>query len=445
MIQPSHRTRVINRPLARRRFLALAGCGVVGSMMMRLDREARGVEPTNTRRFILYNHCNGLQNFHLDQSEVVGPSTFTLRSFMEAFIPHQSVLTVVQNLYCTTGRYLHGNGSSALACADRGPPNGAAGISPMVVGGPTIDQVIATALQQQDDAEVKLRTLVLGHPLNITDGNCVQGTIVGTDKNEPLFPTLDAVEAHQTIFGVTNQDEVLRDLQQSYLDFIKDDIQAFEAELPGEERQKMQQYLDSVREVEKSYVSLADCDEIPAEEFEARNYNYPEFWRYMQDLAIIALSCGATRQATMLHTYGCVHFNYTFDGETKNHHETVSHEEEHGPFMEKILRFHADQVVYLYERLAEIPEGDGTMADGLLIQWMSDGGGSHHNGANSHPVVLLGAAGGSIKTEQWIRFSNDEYSLACAHVTAARAMGLELDTFGDGNDPCAGPLPGVLV
>ncbi|MEM9459771.1 MAG: DUF1552 domain-containing protein [Myxococcota bacterium] len=444
MTSPSGHVRLINRPLARRRFLALAGCGLVGSMMVRLDREARGIEPTSTRRFILYNHCNGLQNHHLEQSTVDGPSTFTLRSFMEAFVPHQSALTVVQNLYCSTGRYLHGNGSCALACADRGPPDGAAGISPKVVGGVTIDQLIATALQEQDP-DVKLRTLVLGHPLTISNGNCVQGTIIGTGDNEPLYPILDAEEAHQTIFGVTNQDEVLRDLQKSYLDFVKDDIQAFEAELPGQERQKMQQYLDSVREVEKSFTNLANCDEIPAQSFEHQTHNFPEYWRYMQDLAVIALSCGATRQATMLHTYGCVHFNYTFDGETKNHHERVSHEEENGPFMEKILRFHADQVVYLYERLAEIPEGDGTMADGLLIQWMSDGGGRHHNGADRHPVVFLGAAGGAMNTGQWLRFSNDEYSLACAHVTAARAMGLELDTFGDGQDPCNGPLPGALA
>lgn len=435
----------LNRPLARRRFMLLAGCGLVGGMMTRLDREARGIEPTNTRRFILYNHCNGLQNVHLDKSEVASASAFTLRSFMEAFIPHQQDLTVVQNLYCGTGRYLHGNGSSALACADRGPTNGAAGIAPMVVGGPTIDQVIAQALYDDPDNDAKLRTLVLGHPLVITDGNCVQGTIIGTGQNEPLFPILDAVEAHQTIFGITNQDEVLRGLQKSYLDFVKDDIKAFEDELPGEERAKMQQYLDSVREVELSLTNLANCDEIPLQPFEERTHNDPEFWRYMQDLAIIALSCGATRQVSMLHTYGCVHFNYTFDGVTKNHHETVSHEEENGPFMENILRFHADQVAYLYQRLTEIPEGDGTMADGLLLQWMSDGGGSHHNGAGSHPIVYLGSAGGAIQTQQWLRFSNQEYALACAHVTSARAMGLDMNTFGDGIDPCAGPLPGVLA
>lgn len=425
--------------------MALAGCGVVGGMMTKLDREARGVEPPERRRFLLYNHCNGLQNFHLNQSEVTTPSSFTLNSFMQPFAPHQAELTVVQNLFCNTGRYLHGNASSALSCADRGAPSAAAGISPMVVGGPTIDQIIATALHEREDSKTKLRTLVLGHPLVIQDGNCVQGTIVGTGQNEPVFPMLDAVEAHQTIFGVTNQDEVLAGLEQSYLDFVKDDIAAFEAELPSPERQKMQQYLNSVREVEQSLTSLANCEEVRPQTFPQQTKNDPAFWRYMQDLAVIALSCEATHQVSMLHTYGCVHFRYLFDGEEKNHHETVSHEEENGPFMEKILRFHAEQVVYMYERLKEIPEGDGTMADSLLIQWMSDGGGMHHNGAGQHPVVFLGTAGGALKGQQWLRFDDDELALACAHVTSARAMGLEMDTFGDGTDPCAGPIPGVLA
>jgi hypothetical protein len=415
-------------------------------MAATLDREARGEPNPDALRYLLYNHANGLQNIHLDKTSVDAAGTPTFASFMEAFTPHRDQVTVVRGLYCTPGAYLHGNGSSALSCAQRGTiTNGAAGISTSVVGGATVDQVIADALYETQAGSPKLRTLVLGHPLVIAEGNCVQGTVVGTGADEPVFPLLDAVQAHETIFGVTDQDEVLVGLQQSYLDFVKDDIQSFENELPSAEKQKMQQYLQSVREVEQSLTSLANCEETPPQAFEQVTQNYPEFWRYMQDLAVVALSCGATRQVSMLHTYGCVHFTYQFDGVGRNHHEDVSHTDEGGAFMERILRFHADQVVYMYERLAEIPEGDGTVADNLLIQWGSDGGGSHHGGSGSHPIVWLGTAGGAMKGGQWIDFPGNSHALACGHLTAARAMGVPLDTFGDGTDPCDAPLPGVLA
>jgi len=46
---------------------------------------------------------------------------------------------------------------------------------------------------------------------------------------------------------------------------------------------------------------------------------------------------------------------------------------------------------------------------------------------------------------RWIDYESGQYSLACGQLTAARAMGLDLQTFGDGSDPCDGPLPGVLA
>lgn len=428
----------------RRRFLTLAASGVVGGLVLRLDREARGQLSTQPR-FVLYNHCNGLQNFHLEKSTVRSPRDFDLASFMKRFEPHKAELTVVQNLFCSPGEYLHGNASSALSCAERNVTDGGSGISEMIVGGPTIDQVIADHLIQQE----RLRTVVLGHPINLNNGNCVQGTIIGRDKDEPVYPTIDPMKAHELIFGVSGQNEVLKELEQSYLDFLKDDIQSFQTELPAAEGQKLEQYLESVREIERALAGggAGQCPDLEAQQFDVREGatdNNPEFWRYMCDLGVAALQCGATRQVTMLHTYGCIHFRYTFDGVTRNHHEDVAHTDEQGSFMERILDFHAENVAYMFQKLKDIPEGNGSMADTLLFAWMSDGGGLHHNGNRSHPMIFLGQGNGQLNSGQWIQYEQDRYALACSHVTAARAMGLDLDTFGDGKDPCNGPLPELI-
>ncbi len=416
--------------------------------MLRLDREARGAVDSSAR-FILYNHANGLQKFHLDKSTVSSPGSFQLASFMTHFEPHKADLTVVQNLFCKTGEHLHGNASSALSCTQRGAIIDVGGSSEMVVGGPTIDQVIANELGQQ----TRLRSLVLGHPFPVSDGNCAQGTIAGRAKNEPVYPTLDPVKAHELVFGMGGkQDEVLIARQKSYIDFIKDDVATFQGELPAAERQKLEQYLESIREIERALASgsVGGCQDPGSQSFNLEGpmggdgANNPKFWQYMCDLAVAAVQCGATQQVSLLHTYGCVHMTYEFDGVTRIHHQDVAHGDEEGEFMAKILGFHAQQVAYVYQKLKDAKTAAGSLADSTLMAWMSDGGGQHHGGVDSHPMIYLGRANGRLKGGQWLRLQQGQTALACAHLTTARAIGLELQTFGDGTDPCSGPIPGVL-
>jgi len=442
----------------RRDFMRLAATGLIGGLVLRLEREAQGAADIPPR-FILYNHCNGLQKFHLDKTVVQTAESFQLASFMTHFEPHKADLTVVQNLYCRPGQYLHGNASSALSCTDRGAEISIEGVTELVVGGTTIDQLIADKLS----AGSRLRSVVLGHPFEVTYGNCAQGTIVGTARNEPVYPTLDPIKAHAQIFGVRDQNEVLVGLQKSYLDFLKDDIQTFQAQLPSAEKQKLEQYLESVREIERSLAGgvAGVCPDLAPQEFQqgeavdiqghTQGSNNPAFWRYMCDLGVAAMQCGATRAVTMLHTYGCAHIMYEFDGLARNHHQDLGHGDEEGPFMEKVLGFHAENVAYMYQKLKQIPEGAGTMADSTLMAWMSDGGGYHHGGNQAYSMIWLGKGAGRLKTGQWRRFIEHvgpnlaEYPLGCAHITTAQALGLDLASFGDGTDPCNGPLPGLLT
>lgn len=433
----------------RRRFMALAASGVVGGLVLRLDKEAQG-QVDERPRFVLYNHCNSLQTSHLNNSEVNSPTDFELNTFMSVFEPHKANLTVLQGMDCSPGGYLHGNASSALSCTERGTNTGAfgggAGITDVLIGGPTFDQVIADHLHKDEP----IRSLVLGHALDITDGNCTQGTIIGRDMNNPIYPTIDPLRAHELVFGVGGQNEVLIAMEQSYIDFVKDDIAVFQAQLPMAERQKVEQYLESVRELERTVAGgrSGACLEVPAQDFEdaeaGTTQNQPEYWRYMCDLAVAAMQCGATRQASMIHSSGCVHLRYTFDGRTANHHRDICHGEEGGDFNRKILQFHAENVVRIWEGLQAVPEGNGTMADNTLITWMSDGGGKHHGGRNQHNMIYLGNGNGAIQTGQWQRLGGD-YALGCAHLTSMRAMGLELEEFGDGSDRVDRPVQEILA
>lgn len=444
------RRRLHPRSRGRRSFLALASTGLVGGIALRLDQEARG-QASNKARFVYYNHCNSMQTTQLNKSMVSTPSDFELRGFMTEFEPHRADLTVVQRMHCQPGNYLHGNAHSAMSCTQRGDNTGAfgggAGITDKLIGGATIDQVIANHLH---DGE-RLRSLVLGHAQATRDANCTQGTIIGSAEDRPIYPTIDPVAAHESVFGVGGQDEVLVALEQSYLDFVKDDIQAFNQQLPSFERQKFEQYLESVRELERSLatgLSGASCPNVEAQRFpnaeEGTTRNHPAYWNYMADLAVAAMQCGATRQVTMLHSFGCIHLRYTFDGATKNDHQEVCHKEEDGPFRENVLRFHAETLVHMYDRLKQIPEGSGTMADNTLMVWSSDGGGKHHRGNSTHNMVFLGRGNGALQGERWVKLGGGDYPLGSAHLTSALTMGLELETFGDGTDDVDRPIAEVL-
>lgn len=415
--------------------------------MLRVDREARG-QIDGRQRYILYNHCNGISPQELDKSDVRSTTDFDFGSFMTPFTPHKADVTVMMMMYCSPGKFLHGNRSGALACAGNG----------RAVGGATIDQVIADHLHGGEPS----RSIVLGHAQRIRSADCTQGTIIGRGNNEPVFPTIDPVVAHQQVFGVGGQDETLLKLRRSYLDFIKDDLQAFEATLPAAEQAKVQQYSQSIRELEQSFagaVSGASCATTPSQTFEGTESgstrNNPEYWAYMCDLAAAALACGTTRQATLLHGSGCSHQTYNFDGDVRDHHQVCHDYYGYGranknaqntpAYMRSILEFHARSVVRIYDRLKQVPEAGGSMADSLLIQWMSDGGGQHHHGTDEHNVIFLGRGNGKLATERWVRYKRRERPLGEAHLTSALAVGLELETFGNGSDNISNPLSEVLT
>jgi hypothetical protein len=223
------------------------------------------------------------------------------------------------------------------------------------------------------------------------------------------------------------------------------EIKAVNATLPLAQREKLDLYLSSVRALEEELALKMKGDETacvaPAKPSttETSRVNNPALWKTFLDLGIAALRCGLTRQVTLLHSYGCIHYTYTFDGVSKNHHEQVCHQEEEGPFMTKILAWHAAQVAYIYEQLQA--SGD---ADETVVMWMSDGGGQHHNGTSKYPIIALGKPGRVIKTGQYVTYPEGKVSLARFHLTMANAFGSPITRFGDGTDPGTDPLTELI-
>lgn len=423
---------------------------VLGSLFHSLAIEAEA-QDTDRTRFILYNHANSLQLQKVNESSWTPGGGFNLNGALAPLAPHASDLLVVERMYNNNSTYLHGNNSSAYSCASRGSNNiGAAGGADKVIGGITIDQLIAQQISRPGEGSVQMQSLVLSNPIAVVGGNCSYGTIVGTGDNVPAFPMTNPLAAYERLFGMPSEDPALvarLTARRSQLDHLRQEIATVNATLPAEQRQSLDLYLTSIRALELDIARLLEgggltCEgpEAPSPATENIQVNNPELWKTFLDLGVAALRCGMTRQLTLLHTYGCIHWGYDFDGERKNHHETVCHEEETGPFLTKILAWHAEQVAYLYSELKASGQAEDT-----VVLWMSDGGGQHHGGANKYPAILLGEPGRILDTGKWVNYADGDTALARFHLTLANAFGSPITSFGDGTDPGTGVLSELLA
>jgi hypothetical protein len=98
---------------------------------------------------------------------------------------------------------------------------------------------------------------------------------------------------------------------------------------------------------------------------------------------------------------------------------------------EYIRRFHFDQIAKLCKRLESIPEGNGTMLDNTVIVYLSDGAEGHHSRCWEWPFVVIGDAGGRLKSNRYIDYPAYGY---LGHRTAANFYTTLLHLAGDRRD-----------
>ena len=124
------------------------------------------------------------------------------------------------------------------------------------------------------------------------------------------------------------------------------------------------------------------------------------------DLTAAALACDLTRVVTISSGCGYNFFDLAF---TRLGLEGTKHQMGHGYVsgldgLDQIHNFHAQQIARLCDRLALIPEGEGSMLDNTLIVWTNENGEQHHAGYQRWPVVLLAGDGMGIDRGRYLRF-----------------------------------------
>ena len=233
----------------------------------------------------------------------------------------------------------------------------------------------------------------------------------------------------------------------SILDRAKDRAEALSRTISSSDKAKLDEYLTSVREVEKRVEGLRKSKDQakgkarsqPGSTMERPPSGLPEdlrdHTRLMCDIIAIAFQTDRTRVASLLLARDLSALYYPFL-EVKRGHHSASHRND-SPEYERISRFHLSQFAYLAEKLDSMPEGDGTVLDHSCLMFLSNLwiGRLHDN--TRLPLVLAGGLGGALETGRTLNYleSSEENRKMCSlYLSIMDRMGVQLERFGDADN-----------
>jgi hypothetical protein len=233
---------------------------------------------------------------------------------------------------------------------------------------------------------------------------------------------------------------------QSILDRVKDDAASLARKISSEDNRKLDEYLTSVREVEKRVDRMRSEQDKAAENAQHRGkplvaMNRPdnglpedirEHMRLMCDIVALAFQSDKTRVATLVLCRDLSGLFYPFLGVRKTHH-SASHDDLSDDY-EKIARYYVGNLVYLAQRLDAMPEGEGTVLDNTCLLYLSNmwSGFKHDN--TRLPILTLGSLGNTLETGRVLNFGDagdDNRKLCSLHLSIMDRMGVKLPRFGD--------------
>jgi hypothetical protein len=280
-----------------------------------------------------------------------------------------------------------------------------------IKAGISVDQVAA----QKVGRETRLPSLELGIERGAQAGNCDSGyscayssNIAWRSESTPVPKEVNPRLAFERLFAGPSGPETAaararrERRRRSILDFVLEDARSLETRLGQADRRKVDEYLTSVREVERRIANvgrgpeaspggLARPDGIPKE--------LTEHIRLMADLLVLAFQSDITRIATFMFANEGSNRSYSFLGFSEGHHDLSHHggDAQKHDKIRQINTYHVEQLAYLLGKLKAVREGDGTLLDRAMIVYGSGlGDGNRHN-HDDLPILLFGKGGGTVR------------------------------------------------
>ena len=309
----------------------------------------------------------------------------------------------------------------------------------------SVDQAIA----QRIGGETAFRSLELGvrvvgqEPLRV---------ISYRGADQPNLPIDDPLQVFDRLFAgrdLSAEELAQRHAEQrSVLDFLREDIGTLRTRMDRSDRRRLDAHLDGLRSIEQRLDAAgAACTppERPAQLDPHDIAQYPVIGRLQMDMMVLAHACDLTRVSTFMWANADSWQYYPWIGVDEEHHALSHAADDDLVAREKLVTinaWHAEQVAYLLDRLAETASASGgTLLDETLVLWGNELGVGNNHTYRNIPWLLAGDAGGTLETGRHLEFDNPHNDLL---LTVCHAMGMrDMTSFGIPT-LCTGVLPGVL-
>jgi len=442
----------MSTPISRRTVLRGMGASIALPMLEIMTPRLRAAEMAADKvaRMVCVYTPHGVRNgtWYPEKTGL----NYTMSSTLEALTPLREKVSILTGLchprmasnvgHAAAGRWLTGVNDGDRVLVDFASPNKAL----------SVDQLVANS--------IGTKTRWPSLQLSTESGAGVPGrsrTLSFNARGLPL-PSMNKPRAvfNRLFVPDTGKDRAAERVryqrQQSLLDNVMRQSKALERRLGRADRERLDQYLASIREVELQIDRNQKWLDHPKPEVDTSDLQFAfktrsEFLKVMYDLMFFSLQTDSTRIITFMSGVEVDMYKWGELGANKDYH-SLQHHNGNKVDMEKLSKVdkrEADLLAGFLTRLNETAQGDGCMLDHTMVLYGSgmnngvgveDGKGSHST--RKLPTLLAGGGKLGIKQGQHLVYEKDRTPLCNLHVTLMQGMGLERDHFVDGTGRLTG-------
>jgi hypothetical protein len=320
--------------------------------------------------------------------------------------------------------------------------------SPSASMSTTIDQLIAAHIGQ----ETALPSLEVASETTAQVAACPSGagcyystTLSFRNATSPLPMEFNPRKVFTQLFGEGDTDEeraAIAAQTRSLLDLIADRTAALQKQVGASDRVLLDEYLSTVREIERRVekaeqrdLSAITLPEAPIGELD----QFDEQVKLMFDLVALAYQANLTRVASYIMVAEGTNRTYNHIGVSDAFHPLSHHANDKERLLKlvRIQKYHVERFADFVAKLGATPDGDGSLLDHSMFMYGSNMSNSDRHNNYPLPNILVGGANGRLKGGQHIDLP-EHTALTNLLLTVLNKAGLEMKSFADSTGEIAG-------
>lgn len=314
--------------------------------------------------------------------------------------------------------------------------------------GISVDQVAAA----QIGGQTRFPSLELGCVPSRYSGDCDSGFscvytthIAWRTETAPLPKETNPRSVFDRLFGNQlkrehGQSRAIRDRdRKSILDFVAVDAKALTRRLGKSDQRKLEEYLYSVREIERRVDHSTTGNRLKSGVDYPRPSGLPDdtdaHLRLMLDMMVLAFQTDATRVISLMIGNGSDNRSYPQIGVSEGHH-TLSHHQGDQKKQQKLSRINqhfVTHLAYFLDKLNAIEEGGQTLLDhSMILYGCAFGDGNAHDYMDL-PILVAGRGGGTIASGRHVRYKRGT-PLTNLYLSLLDGLGVPIERLGDSTE-----------